>query len=952
MKLKKFIILGLLLFISFYSFSQNGTIRVNIFDKENGEPLIGATARIEGTVQGGVTDLEGKASITGLSAGTYDIEVSYISYQKQLIKEVRLAAGETKILDVRMASEDLTLEEIVVSAEMIEDNENALLTVQKKSPKFMDAVSSDMFSRAGDSDAASAVKRVVGVTVEGGKYVYVRGLGDRYSKTILNGADIPGLDPNKNSVQLDLFPSNLIDNIIVYKSFTPDLMGDFSGGLVDVTTKNFPDRFIFQMSTSAGYNTQASLNHDFLSYEGSKTDAFGFDDGFRDIPATIKDVPDDFFPSSSRLGLPGKDGSPITQEDITMVSRSFTNRQFDPVTSSAGLDYNLSFSIGNQLKLGKIPYGLIFGLTYARSNDFYENGKVNRFSGLVSEQPNLNGDVLFSLNDNQSAQEVVLGGILNNSFKLNNNNKIGLNLMYNQGGLKETRLLKGLRLDNVPDSSNLYESRVLSWTERSIANAQLNGEHVIPGFNNFKIDWLVSYTKSTSEEPDLRFLANNVIVRGPEDFEYLVSNQNKPGRYYRDLEEDNFDNRINFTLPFKAFKGLESRLKFGGAFTRKERAFREKRYIYTVRPTRYAGDIQEIFLDENLGYDAEGSLRTDLDVLNVAPNNYDAELNIYAGYISVDARISNKLRSEMGVRYEQTEQNLVSFDPNSNGNLSTQDFLPAFNLTYEMVENTNLRFSYGRTLARPSFREFAPLRTFAFYGESDQLGDPNLKRTIIDNLDVRWEKFPRTGEYIGISTFYKKLQNPIENTIIVQSGGSTPTYIFNNVDEGMIIGAELEIRKSLDMIAEALRSFKLAINFTYVYSKVSLSRGEYEARLAWDPEAKNYRDMFNQSPYVINASLIYDNPDAGISSNLTFNVFGERLKFFSTNLPLVYEQPRPDLNFYFRKSLGENWSLSFRARNLLNPEYKQTMDYKGDEYIYNSYTSGRDFSLGVSFRVE
>lgn len=952
MKILKFIILDLFLFISFHSFAQNGTIRVNIFDKETGEALIGATARIEGTLQGGVSDLEGKASITGLSSGTFNVEVSYISYQKQLIKDVNLGAGETKVLNVQMASEDLTLEEIVVSAEVIEDNENALLTVQKRSPKFMDAVSSDMFSRAGDSDAASAVKRVVGVTVEGGKYVYVRGLGDRYSKTILNGADIPGLDPNKNSVQLDLFPSNLIDNIIVYKSFTPDLMGDFSGGLVDVTTKNFPDRFTVQFSGSAGYNTQASFNSDFISYDGSNSDAFGFDDGFRDIPVSIKDIPDDFFPSSSRLGLPGADGTPITQDDISAASRSFTNHQFDPGTVSPSMDYNLSFSIGNQLNLGKVPYGLIFGLTYARSNDFYENGTVNRFSGLVSEQPNLNGDVLFSLNDKQSVQEVILGGILNNSFKLNPNNSIGLNLMYNQGGLKETRLLNGLRLDNVPDSTNLYESRVISWTERSIANAQLNGQHVIPSLKNLKIDWLVSYTKSTSDEPDLRFLANNIIARGPGDFEYLVSNQNKPGRYFRDLEEENWDNRLNLTLPLKIFSGLDSRLKFGGAYTRKERSFREKRYIYTVRPTRYAGDIQQIFLDENLGYDSEGSLRTDVDILNVAPNNYDAELNIYAGYLSLDARISQKLRAELGIRYEQTEQNLISFDPSSNGNLETQDLLPAFNLTYEMVENTNLRFSYGRTLARPSFREFAPLRTFAFYGESDQLGDPNLKRTLIDNLDIRWEKFPRAGEYFGISVFYKKLQNPIENTIIVQSGGSTPTYIYSNVDEGTIIGAELEVRKSLDIIADAFEPFKIALNFAYVYSKVSLSQGEYEARLVWDPESNNYRDMFNQSPYVINASLIYENPKNGISSNLTFNVFGERLKFFSTNLPLVYEQPRPDLNFYLKKSLGEKWNLSFRARNLLNPEYKQTMDYKGAEYIYNSFTMGRDFSLGVSFRVE
>lgn len=454
----KSLIFLVLVFFSLSALAQEtGTIRVTVYDDETGEPLIGANVVIEGTTTGNVTDLDGKASIINLTPGKYPIQITYVSYQSKVIENVEVKAGEVNTLSVRLATESIGLDEVVVTAEAVRSSENALLTVQKKSAKVLDAISSDQFSRNGDNDAAAAVKRVTGVTVESGKYVYVRGLGDRYSKAILNGADIPGLDPNRNSVQMDLFPSNLIDNIIVYKSFTPDLTGEFAGGLVNVETKDFPDRFTFQFSGSLGYNDQSSLNSNFLTYKGSSTDWLGFDDGFRELPDILQRYETDNFPR------------PFISTDnaVTRASRSFENTQFDPTTTSPFLDHSLSLSVGNQKTVFGKQLGFVAGLTYRRGFDFYQNGAVNRFEGVTQGIPTLNNDVLFSVDDQNSSDEVNIGALVNVSLKLNNLNKVGFNVMHNQSGTSSARYQEGLRLDNAPDSTNYLQNRVLSYVQRS-----------------------------------------------------------------------------------------------------------------------------------------------------------------------------------------------------------------------------------------------------------------------------------------------------------------------------------------------------------------------------------------------------------------------------------------------------------------------------------------------------
>ena len=364
--MKKIIILLLLTVSATYaSFAQNGRIRGIVYDKETGETLIGAAVMVEGTSAATGTDIDGAYEVS-VAPGTYTVKSTYISYQDQLIQNVEVKSGEVTVLDFYLGTGNVELQEIVLDAKVVRNNENAVLLMQKNSTRVMDGISSQQIKRMGDSDAAGAIRRVTGVTVEGGKYVTVRGLGDRYSKTLLNGADIPSLDPEKNAVQLDMFPTNIIDNMLVYKTFTPDLPGDFTGGLIDLSTKDFPEKLTLQFSGRWTFNDQATFNSNFLDYEGGKLDWAGFDDGTRAEPANASQLPAD------AAGF-------ISNYDQNVETVKSFNKIMTADTKSPFMNQSYSLSVGNQSKIAGRPLGYIVGFTYQKNNNFYNDGTVGRY---------------------------------------------------------------------------------------------------------------------------------------------------------------------------------------------------------------------------------------------------------------------------------------------------------------------------------------------------------------------------------------------------------------------------------------------------------------------------------------------------------------------------------------------------------------------------------------------
>jgi len=942
--MKKTVLFFFLVIFSLNLFSKDGILRGTIIDESTGEVLIGATVILINTTKGAAADLDGNFTIEGISSGIYDVKCQFISYDDKIITGIEIKDGDVSLLNFILKPSSMQLNTVVVTAKAVKRTESAVLTVQKRSATVVDGISSQQITRSGDSDAASALKRVTGVSVEGGKYVYVRGLGDRYSKTVLNGAVIPGLDPNRNSVQMDLFPANLIDNMIIHKTYSPDLPGDFTGGYVNIVTKDFPEDFILSSGFSLGINSQASFNPNYLTYKGSSTDWLGYDNGFRDMPTAAQGQIPTY--TSNKL-------------HSTQVTESF-NKIMGSNRENSSMDGSFSFSIGDQKKLFGKQLGLIFGLTYSNSTDFYDNGVKGLWTLVGSGDKTLNKQQYYS--DTKGANEVLWGTMFNVSYKFHENHKISLNLMHNQGGVSSARYMYGQKASDDPEL--FIETRVLQYLQRGFTNGQLRGSSFFSNFYRLKANWLVSYTRSQQDEPDMRFFTNSVYPDLAEDNpnRYAVnpSVYSVPARYYRTMDEDNINAKLDFILPIP-FVSENSKLKFGGDYLYKYRDFRDKRidYRFQFPDNTYNNDVNGFFADENIGlnyFNQHG--RYGLYVENSAAtddrNSYIADQIVSAGYLLGDIPLK-KMRFVIGARVEATNVNVHNLSNPLSTDYSSIDksyvnILPALNITYSLKENMNIRAALSRTLARPNFRELAPFASQDFAGGETYIGNESLLNTQIDNIDLRWEMFMKPSEIISVSAFYKIFHNPIE--LVDNPIASNAEITWKNVDRATVYGVEIDCRKQLDFI-DFFKNVKVGANFTYVVSETELTKEELELIHATDSNFGTTRPMFGQSPYIINAFVGYNNPKWGTDVNASFNVTGQRLVLVTKGgTPDVYEQPSPKLNVVVKQKLADNWSLKIKASNILNSEYKEVYNWEGRDYIYQMKKSGIGFTIGVSYSIK
>lgn len=947
-KISTFISLFFLLLLTYQDiFAQKGVISGKITDANTGELLIGATVVLDGTSTGTASDIDGTYRLENLQEGIYMIKVSFVSYTNKTVSEVAVKAGQVTQLDIQLNSSDVQLGEVIVTAQMERNTENNLQLLQKKSAVVQDGISNQLISRLGDNDVGAAAKRITGVSVEGGKYVYVRGLGDRYTKISLNSAEIPGLDPSRNTIQLDLFPSSLMDNIQVIKTFSAELPGDFTGGFVNLSTKEFPDNFLLQASAGWGFNTNASFNTHFLADKGGKLDLLGMDDGTRQLPALAEgDIP--------RTALAGNNA--IQAQQLDQITKSF-NKNLSPIEITPFLNQNYSFTVGNRAKIAGRTLGWVLGINYQNQAEYYDNGTTGRYTLSTTEASGLNNILLAS--DRRGTQDLLLGAILNLAYKLNDNHKLSLNIMRNQSGSSTVRFQEGLLpADFSNDGSQIFQTRTLQYLQRSINFFQLKGEHAWPDISQFKIDWHSAYTLSGQDEPDLRFFANDINYTAAGDTLYAVtpSVYRVPSRFYRQFDENTFDNKVNFSIGFRQWQGLAGRLKAGASLLLKDRQFTERRINYEPNNASYNGDPNAYFSDQNMGILGQnqfgylfGLTAQDYSELR---NNYNATQNVVAGYLSTDLPLSRKLKANMGVRMEMTNIEVLSKDDMLDaGKVKQTDFLPALNLIFEIVDNMNLRGSYSRTIARPTFRELAPFFSFDFIGDFVLVGNPNLKRTLINNFDLRWEYFFRPGEMVALSGFYKQFTNPIETAIEPTAQNTELSY--RNVPNATIVGAEIELRKKLDFL-DLLKNFSLGLNLSLIQSKVDINANELSLIRATDPTAPSTRQMFAQSPYLLNALLNYSTPK-GLDININFNVAGKRLVVVSAGAtPDVFEQPRPMLNAAISQKVGEKerWKLTLRANNLLNSAYNATNLFGNNSFAYQKYQTGRDIGVSVQYSIK
>ncbi|MEM7161317.1 MAG: TonB-dependent receptor [Bacteroidota bacterium] len=942
-----------LLFFTFMCFAfalsaQKGKLRGVISDAKNGETLIGATAVKKGTTIGAATDFEGNYSLE-LEPGIHTIEFAYISYATKTVTDIEIKAGEVTLLDIQLSTEVEQIDEVVITAKQIRNTENALISVQKKSGNVMDGISSQTFRKTGDSDAGQALKRVPGVSVQNGKHVFVRGLGDRYTKTIFNSMSIPGLDPDRNAVQVDLFPTNLIDNIIVYKTFSPDLPGDFSGGIVDISTKDFPERKTFSFRYGTSYNPAMNLQSDFLGYEGGATDLLGFDDGTRELPINpLRDIPD-----------------PTLLDPLLERMTSSFNPTMAAAKQNNFLNQSFGLSYGNQFEKEKVTLGFNAALNYALNYSYYDNIE---FGFYIKQANSANTQLENSeVRRGELGREDALWSALVGGSLKTKNSSFALNIFTTQNATSEAsqRIAR-----NFEQTSEDLQEDVLTFTQRSLRNAILTGKH---HFEKFDLSWRNSFTLSRVYDPDFRITG---IAVG-EDTTLNPGAGGRIDRFYRDLNEWNENLRVDLEFPFELKNGEESKIKIGAADSYKERDYEILQYNFKFRnplQVQIQPDANWFFQPENIWNTATGNgtylVNSPIDSANV----FSARQNIFAAYAMNELPLNRQLKAIYGLRIEKTDMFYTGQDQSGNrlDDIKTLDILtalPSANLVYQIGENTNLRASYNKTLARPSFREKSNAQIFDPISKVTFIGNIDLTETNINNFDLRWETFPNIGEIISVSAFYKTFDGHIEIVAFEQALDNVQPI---NSGNSIVYGAELEIRKNLNFLSDSTNSFSIGSNISIVNSELDITSvqlpspggdavvdSEYNIRIDNARDGENVsdtRDMAGQAPYLINAYLNYGNSESDINANLSYNVQGKTLSVVGIGrAPDIFLLPFHSLNARVSKNLGKEKrsNLSFSVQNILDAKTQRVFQsFQADDRIASYFEEGRRFGLTYRYTIK
>ncbi len=952
------------------TFAQVGTVRGTVLDAETGETIIGAAVICNNCGSGNTaTDLDGHFSLNA-QPGTYAIEVAYFTYRTLKLIEVKVTAGEiTLVGELALLPEDnLKLDEVTIIAEVNRNSEIALLTLKRKSAAMVDGISSARIAQIGDGTAVEAAKRVTGVTVEGGKYVYIRGLGDRYSKTTLNGMDIPGLDPDKNTIQMDIFPTDLVNNIVVSKTFTADQPADFTGGLLNIETKAFPDKKVGSISFSSSFTPTMNLNPAFLRYEGGSLDFLGFDDGTRRLPALARQssIPTPIF---------------FSDAEVNRFVQSF-NPTLGATRQRSFLDMKVGYSAGNQWEWknrtkasGEVPkLGYVFSLSYKSNYTYYDDVTYGEYQRYLD--PSVYEMRYATVQQGQLGEHnTLIGGVLGLAYKTNLK-KVRATLMHLQNG--ESRAGQ-FWIDNdasaVGQSGYKAFSNNLEYNQRSLTNLLINGTVVKPETGT-EIDWRISPTLSLSTDPDIRKTAFTYQTL---DTFFQAGAGGNPSRIWRYLQEVNVPFRYDVTKKFTLFDEA-AKLKYGAGD-----AFKWRHYEILLFDMQFFGqqnwsndDPNQVLNPENIYPNYPNRVYYQSGNNDPNPNEYASNSNTAHAYVHTEFSLNLRTKAIVGLRVEHfvqrhtgRDQSWASGDYTNGKNLTNDvvlnslDLFPSLNVMYSLNESQNLRFSATRTIARPSFKELSfaqiidPITNRIFNGSFFEYAawSGNLVETRINNVDIRWEKFMDAGQMFSISGFYKGFRNPIEMVRIAEQQTSTE-FQPRNVGQGTMFGAEMEWNASFSALSPSLENFFFNGNITVIDSRITMSDVEYQSRKSYERDGQtviNTRAMAGQSPYVLNGGFSYTHPESKTNFGVYYNVKGSTLQIVGLGLfPDVYTQPFQSLNMSFTTKVGKEKGidLKLRAMNLLNDNVLSVYkSFGAQDQIFSRYAPGWGLSAGLTFSL-
>lgn len=925
------IIIIQLLFIS-NSFSQTGSVSGKITDVSTAEPLIGATVAILNTTNGTITDFDGKYLISGLSAGNYSIKITYVGYEAKEISGIEIKNGQITIADISLSEKkENTLNEIIVKGELKKENIQSMLTLRKNSAVVSDAISADMIKKSPDKNTSEVLKRVSGITIQENKFVVVRGMNDRYNEAMLNNAILPSTEPDRKTFSFDIFPSGVVDNITIIKSATPDLPGDFSGGLIQINTKDIPDENFISLKTGVGYNSLTTFNN-FFSYQGGKNDWLGLDDGIRNLPS----------------------GFPTTEEYIKMSAndkllwaKKIPNTW--GILSDSSITPNLNMQVVGGFTLRKTKttkFGGILGVTYNSSYRFSSFQRAD-YGSLIT-------DTVFNYMDSVYSRNILSSALANFTCKLNGTNKIFFNNIFSINSNNQTVLRTG------PNQSSgiLVKANSFYFSSNQILNSQFGGDHYFQKIK-LRVKWLAYKTSFKRDEPDYRrntYFTSDDFTPYSAQVTYGTSTATGSGvRYYATVTDETFGGNLDLNFSFQLFK-LSQSLKTGASFFNDKRN-RDARIFTTAVANSDNFNSNLVFNGQDTIYAPEHyDLQTGFVQIedNTATNHYDGNNQNSSAYIMLDNKFAKPVRFVWGFRIENFQNTLNTFDVITNEpyqrDTTYLDILPSANLILSVLKNANIRFSFNRAVARPQFRELANQLFYDFLLNTTFNGNPNLVETHINNYEFRWEHYFKNAQYYSASLFYKTFENPIEQTLST-SGGDSRTVQFVNVPRATNIGLEIEGRKDFSFIAKSLENLVAYANVSIIQSKV------YSLGTTSDTSAN--RPLQGQSPYIINTSLQYTEPKSHLGISALYNVIGKRIFLVgSASEEPIWEDTHPTLDIKLSKSFLKDGLVELTWSDILHGNDYQfwdlnqnkIFDKNANDRLIQSQNFGYNLSLAISFK--
>lgn len=887
-------------------FAQTVKLTGRITDESN-RPIPGASIKIISNNKGTNTDADGRFTLV-LTVGTkYEILITAVGFGTKSISDVEVKPNDVNELNITLAITANNLDNVTVKTSARKESTNSLIQFQKNTNAVAQVISAEAIRRSPDKNTGEALRRVTGLSVQEGKYLVVRGLSDRYNQAMLNGVLLSSTEPDRKTFSFDIFPAAIVENIIVNKTFIPEYSAEWAGGLVQVNTRDIPAKSFLSVQVGTSLNTN-TIGRDFYTYPGGKLDWLGIDDGTRALP--------DNFPTKNVFGALDNAAKIELGKQIAVQSWAPEKR----TSALAALGQQFQFNSGFATKLFNRDFGGVVTLTYNRSvrNLEYEN----RFFNINESK----AEPTFDYYNNKYSTDILWGALANFSLRLNANNKISFRNIINTNTSDYTTLRNGKDFESNSQYGENVKAYEYGFKNNTFFNTQLNGEHNLPSLNS-KINWFGSFSILDQYIPQQRRIQYNQEANNPDaPYLALLSNtlsQKTGSIYYGNLNDYIYNVGGDITHNFNLFSKKQT-VKAGYNFQVKDRLFDARPFSITLpsdNPALRAMDPSVIFSDANFGT-ADNQFHFD-EIAGIY-FRYMANSILNAGYLQFDNSFNNWLRVVWGGRYENFDQLVGSTktsDPRYN-HTRVGDFLPAVNATFKLNNTSNLRVAGSQTVVRPEFRELTGTAFYDFEIGATIIGNPNLVRTKITNLDVRYEIYPRAGELFTFGVFYKFFNNPIELAFNQSGAGSSSVfnYIDNNKISANTYGAEVEFRKKLDFIA-SLKRFTIQGNFSYIYNRVSFDQQSLD------------RPMQGQSPYVLNAGVQYDISEIGLNTTLLFNQVGRRILYVGNEqLPPVWEAPRPLLDLQIaKKILKAKGEIKLNISDLLNQRAYYYHDLNNDK---------------------